>query len=684
MPARKTKRRLPDQKKEKKDSEAKEKLLLQEQLLQGRETVLAELKKYPGVLNVGVGIKEKRGKLTPVLCYRVYVSQKKAQKSLRKSEIIPKEINGHPTDVIQLGQIEEIAADSTKYRPLKGGIQIKTDRFTEEDPRGVGTLGCLALLNDGSNKIVGLTNEHVVRLNAEETSVIGREVGQPRKVICCCCCTYNIVGKVLQAQKNASVDCAIVELDSDIITEIQNEGTLGDIQGIGKMTGKAVAVASDTVKKRGATTGLTTGTIVDVAFDGTQILISPNAPDTKFADFGDSGSIVVNSANSVIGLLWAVKRAGKTDGVATPIDAVLSALNIKLQTPPPVVANITVHPNDTKTHIIPSMLPPANNPRQHFVTAKGTGDIILKVNFDTPVANDKITWVSSAPDVDAALTFPAVGTDNSTAKISRNLANGLRTGVSVFVDGQPVKQASVWVVWSVGVATPRYPGSNIRVTFNPANTIIEGGFVFKYEIFPPEIIPASANDDVPNLTGANVNPPPDVPAGEAGVAQAGVDLSGGAVTKWDVTRRIKRHVLNPAGIVVPPGDVFFFSDFPNYPSSTLAGNDDKGVTDEDGDPYSDPDKGFIRSEDNVSRILGNALGATGNTLEIRNHFQEFARLELDGHWYNISDPLSWRIHLKFKKASEAADAIDYNADGDQTDTLWINDGSDITLDNTGF
>ena len=63
----------------------KERLLLQEQMLQGRETVLAELKKYRGVLNVGVGIKEKRGKLTPVLCYRVYVEQKKSTKVTSKA-----------------------------------------------------------------------------------------------------------------------------------------------------------------------------------------------------------------------------------------------------------------------------------------------------------------------------------------------------------------------------------------------------------------------------------------------------------------------------------------------------------------------------------------------------------------------------------------------------------------------
>jgi hypothetical protein len=654
-------------------------------LVKNREAVFTEMKKYPGVVNVGVGLKETSGILTAVICYRIYVDKKKPAHLLGNKSLVPSAIHGFPTDVIQLGEIEEIA-DTEKYRPLKGGIQIKTDKFIEDDTRGVGTLGCLAILNDGSNKIVGLTNEHVVRLNAEEGTVIGREVGQPRKVICCCCCTYNVVGKVLNAQKNATVDCAIIDFDSDIAGEIQTADTAGEIQEIGKIKGKAVAVLGGTVKKRGATTGLTTGTITDVAFDGTQILIAPNAPVTKFAEFGDSGSVVLDSNDNIVALLWAVKRDGKTDGVATPIDAVLTALNIKLQTPPPVIATITVHPTDTKTHIIPSVLPPASNPRQHFVTAKGTGDIILKVDFDTPVDNDKISWISSNPDIDAALTFPAVGTDNSTAKISRNLANGLRTVVSVFVDGHVVKQINVWVVWSVGVATPRYPGSNIRVTFNPNDTVIEGGFFFLYEIFPHEIIPAAPTDDVPDLTGVNATAPPNVPAAEAGVSKAGVDLSGGVIARWDVTRRIKRHVLNPNGIVLPlaPADLFFFSDFPNFPSDSLAGNDDTNTGDEDDDPYTDPDKGFIKSEDNVSRRMDNTWGATGNTFEIRNHFQEFTRLELDSHWYNISDPLLWRIHIKLKKASEAADNTDYNSDGDKTDTLWINDGSDITLDNAGF
>ena len=175
-------------------------ILQQDILIENRKKVLSEMKQFPGVLNVGVGLKEIKGKLTSVLCYRVYVNKKKNAGELKRSQLIPALAGGFPTDVIQLGEIHEIA-DHEKYRPLKGGVQIKTDKFKEDDNRGIGTLGCLAILDDGSNKIVGLTNEHVVRLNADEPSIINREVGQPRKVVCCCCCTYNIVGKVLNAQK---------------------------------------------------------------------------------------------------------------------------------------------------------------------------------------------------------------------------------------------------------------------------------------------------------------------------------------------------------------------------------------------------------------------------------------------------------------------------------------------------
>jgi len=52
---------------------------------------------------------------------------------------------------------------------------------------------------------------------------------------------------------------------------------------------------------------------------------------TKFSDYGDSGSVVVDDAGRVIGLLFAGSTDG-TSGTANPIKSVLNALNIAMET----------------------------------------------------------------------------------------------------------------------------------------------------------------------------------------------------------------------------------------------------------------------------------------------------------------------------------------------------------------
>jgi len=59
----------------------------------------------------------------------------------------------------------------------------------------------------------------------------------------------------------------------------------------------------------------------------------------------------------------------------------------------------------------------------------------------------------------------------------------------------------------------------------------------------------------------------------------------------------------------------------------------------------------------------------------------FLRLQIEGTWAVISDPCLWRLDLKFRKVSEAADNQDYSQDGDKNDVLWIDNGSDKAKDN---
>ncbi len=137
----------------------------------------AQLQQYPGVVSVELGIKESGGDLTDDLAWRVYVVKKLPEAELAPGAVIPDEILGVKTDVIEY-DVPTLTFDSSKYRPLKGGIQID-----HELPVGQGTLGCFAQV-DGSQEIVALTNAPWSRRAARRTRL---KLGQPEYTECCCC-----------------------------------------------------------------------------------------------------------------------------------------------------------------------------------------------------------------------------------------------------------------------------------------------------------------------------------------------------------------------------------------------------------------------------------------------------------------------------------------------------------------
>jgi hypothetical protein len=136
---------------------------------------------------------------------------------------------------------------------------------------------------------------------------------------------------------NEDVDAAV----ASIITR----GHRPEIVDTGNTNGTTAATVNMAVRERGRTTGVTYGvvhsvdTTIAVVYDpsiGTkvfrrQIGIRAVAPSTKFGDFGDSGSVAVNSARRVVGLYFADSdSSGGVHGAANHIHAVLSNLNIRL------------------------------------------------------------------------------------------------------------------------------------------------------------------------------------------------------------------------------------------------------------------------------------------------------------------------------------------------------------------
>ena len=311
---------------------------LLESAIQAKSGAENELLKIPGVNAVDVGYKYVNGQRTNEISIRVHVSKKR--KTVDKKDMIPAEINGIKTDVIE-GTYEaqivshkkilnvDAQADTVKYRPLKGGISIGPDRSVGGYIYA-GTLGCLVTDNTNGHTVM-LSNFHVMCI--DNTWHAGDQIDQPSLIDTGT--SADGAGTLIRAVLSAHVDGAIAGIDSGI-------GTQASVVSIGNVAGTAAAVLGAAVRKRGRTTLLTYGSIdglngsVNVNYGagiGTRILTNQifiaadTAHNPLFSDHGDSGSVIMNSSNQVVGLLFA---GSGTRTIANPIGFVEQELNIKV------------------------------------------------------------------------------------------------------------------------------------------------------------------------------------------------------------------------------------------------------------------------------------------------------------------------------------------------------------------
>jgi hypothetical protein len=113
----------------------------------------------PGVHGVGLGAKYVGGERTREPAIMVFLENKKPASAIPPHEMIPPEIDGVKTDVVQSTKPRLMGPDdSSRHRPLVGGSQIQGGGSL----RLGGTLGCIARINGPIPTIVGITNHHVV------------------------------------------------------------------------------------------------------------------------------------------------------------------------------------------------------------------------------------------------------------------------------------------------------------------------------------------------------------------------------------------------------------------------------------------------------------------------------------------------------------------------------------------
>jgi hypothetical protein len=318
-----------------------------------RPTALERLRHLPNVRSVGVGLRVRGGQLTGELTFRVYVETKVPRAELAPADLIPETVEGIPTDVIRIGRGRKICwAKGT--RPVVGGLEITESPFDTLSSAS-GTLGCMVTTADG--KIAALSCEHVLQFRLHTD----RRVYQPFYDECLGFQCNKIGVSVDGAEKHFDhedtsfwIDCAMAVLDDGIgrrfrlrqviqkVTSPPFEVTLpAGVEGkvwIEEEGGKVVAIEDETgalvdrtiikepapalpgtiVWKVGNRSGLTAGIVEDplgtvgddtTGQDNNNVIIVRALAGyevderRQFADRGDSGSILLDLSNHVVGLV---------------------------------------------------------------------------------------------------------------------------------------------------------------------------------------------------------------------------------------------------------------------------------------------------------------------------------------------------------------------------------------------
>ncbi|SDF61943.1 hypothetical protein SAMN05216553_102364 [Lentzea fradiae] len=301
-----------------------------------------ELLARPGVIGVDIGEKVTGGLPTGRAAIVVYVRAKGPGHPWQ----IPPEVRGVPTDVVAETIVlhramvtrpaETVAAE--RHQVLRGGIGIGPARSFRVVPPEVpkageyviaGTLGAFAVTRDEHRKVLGLTTFHVGC--ADDSWSVGDGFVHPSRVD----------GGVPGADEVAVLDRAA--LAGSVCAAGLWTGSRpvrAEVVDIGAVTGDAEARIGSTVRKRGRTTRLTYGVVASV--DATIRLdfgggigvrtvrdqVRVHSAD-RFGDHGDSGAVLVDADNRVVGLY--VAGSGRT-GFANPVRPLLRQLDVELLT----------------------------------------------------------------------------------------------------------------------------------------------------------------------------------------------------------------------------------------------------------------------------------------------------------------------------------------------------------------
>ncbi|TKJ34404.1 MAG: hypothetical protein CEE38_17810 [Planctomycetes bacterium B3_Pla] len=311
----------------------------------------------------------------------------------------------------------------------------------------------------------------------------------------------------------------------------------------------------------------------------------------------------------------------------------------------------------------------------HFVTVKGTGDIIIRarINPDTQQVRSQLTWEAEG----ATIISPGVGNDTLTAKVSRETKSGKKIVVKIKIGKKECKEFTIWIIWcklTGNISSKRtsvIPDPITKQLFSlglqqghfSKTYTVRGGIEWTATIYPSEII---TGWNRPDIEGQYRIDPPGSGAGVAGdISKDGTDSG---FSGWDMSRQKRRKVWKGNTEKNPPTTIFLATKndnderdrlITNYPTNDAEGNDDTNTSFSDSNPYGAENGapiGKLLSYDRPSIGFGDAInynGGTpaddGDTFKKKLHLREFVRVQLGSEWYRCSDWGKWRFHVNLKR-----------------------------------
>ncbi len=298
-----------------------------------------QLLSLDNVIGVGLGYKSVRGEVTERKSIVVIVEKKSPSDKLKRRHVVPPFLDGVDTDVIETGKFRFLGR-TERVRPVPPGVSIGHIQVT------AGTFG--AVVRDKSTgKLLILSNNHVLA-NAtngrDKRAKAGDPVlqpgvydnGKPGTDVIGSLLKFVPINPVLEesqcpiAQKVSLAASWFLRflggyrlnfqretltenvVDAAVAEPLKDDLIVDSVLELGKITGVGEAQLGQTVRKSGRTSGLTEGKVrttdvtirVDMGNGGEAVFTDQIMADMVSRP-GDSGSVVLNENNQVVGLLFA-------------------------------------------------------------------------------------------------------------------------------------------------------------------------------------------------------------------------------------------------------------------------------------------------------------------------------------------------------------------------------------------